>query len=187
MATRILHCDVMALAIEMFFDEGAAATVRAIWRDLAAAGLPSLSIYGHGQHRPHVSLAVFERVSPDAMGALRSMLAPATAGARLALPLNSLGTFPGEEGVLFLGVAVTAGLLDLHARTHAALAGQTAGLWPHYRPGYWVPHCTLAQGLDAEGTAAAFRLLHGFSPIAATVTSAGITDTTTGAVTPLTG
>ena len=176
----------MALAIEMFFDEDADAAVRAIWRDLAAAGLPNLAVYGHGQHRPHVSLAVCGSLSPDAVVPLQSMLSQAITEAGLVLPLTSLGTFPGGEGVLFLGVSVTAGLLDLHARAHAALAGQTAGRWPYYLPGYWVPHCTLAQGLDAESTAAAFRLLHGFGPIEATVTSAGITDTTTGAVTPLT-
>ena len=176
----------MALAVELFFDAGADAAVRAMWRDLAAAGLPSLAVYGHGQHRPHVSLAVFESLSPEGLDALRPVLAQAITGARLVLTLNSLGTFPGDEGVLFLGVAVSTGLLALHARAHAALAGQQAGLWPHYLPGYWLPHCTLAQGLDAEGTATAFRLLHGFRPIEPTVTSAGLTDAATGAVTPLT-
>jgi 2'-5' RNA ligase len=178
----------MALAVEMFFDEDADAAVRAIWRDLAAAGLPSLAVFGHGQHRPHVSLAVFESLNLDGLDPLRSVLAQAIAQARPVLPLTSLGTFPGGEGVLFLGVTVSTALLDLHARTHAALAGQAAGPWPHYLPGsVWVPHCTLAQSLDAEGAAAAFRRMHGFHPIAATVTSAGLTDTATGAVTPLTG
>jgi hypothetical protein len=36
-----------------------------------------------------------------------------------------------------------------------------------------VPHCGLAQGLDSDGVAEAFRLLHGYRPITATVTSAG--------------
>lgn len=177
----------MALAVEMFFDKAADAAVREIRRDLAAAGLPSLAVFGHGQHRPHVSLAVAESLTPAASDPLRSVLGRAITGARLLLTLNSLGTFPGGEGVLFLGVAVAAELLDLHARVHAAIAGQAAGLWPHYLPGgHWVPHCTLAQGLDAEGTATAFRL-RVFQPIEATVTSAGITDTASGAVTLLTG
>jgi len=49
-----------------------------------------------------------------------------------------------------------------------------------------VPHCTLGQGLGRDEIAEAFRLLHGYQPIAAQVISAGITDTMTGAVTPLT-
>jgi hypothetical protein len=49
-----------------------------------------------------------------------------------------------------------------------------------------VPHCTLAQDLDSTGLSHAFRRLHGHQPITATVTSVGITDTTTGHVMPLT-
>jgi hypothetical protein len=49
-----------------------------------------------------------------------------------------------------------------------------------------VPHCTLAQQLSSDEIASAFRLLHGYQPVTAHVTSAGITDTLTGALTPLT-
>jgi hypothetical protein len=49
-----------------------------------------------------------------------------------------------------------------------------------------VPHCTLAQGLGKDEIAGAFRLLHGYQPISAQLTSAGVTGTATGAVTPLT-
>lgn len=113
----------MALAIEMFFDEDADGAVRAIWRDLAAAGLPSLAVFGHARHRPHVSLAVFDSLGPADQDALRLVLSQAIARATPVLPLTSVGTLPGAEWVLFLGVTMTAGLLDLHARAHARLAG----------------------------------------------------------------
>jgi len=91
------------------------------------------------------------------------------------------------EGALFLGVTVTADLLAFHAGMHAALAGQPVEHWPYYLPGNWVPHCTLAEGLDKMQAARASGLLLGYEPITATVTSAGIKDTRTGEITLLTG
>lgn len=104
--------------------------------------------------------------------------------------------------MLFLGVTVTAELLTLHAQEYQAannqavtdqtavkqtVTGQAVGWWPLYRPGHWVPHCTLATGLDREQRAAAFRALHGYQPVKAVVTAVGLTDNATGAVTLLAG
>jgi hypothetical protein len=85
-----------------------------------------------------------------------------------------------------MGVPVTAGLLAFHADVHAAMADQPVEHWPQYQPGNWVPHCTLAEGLDQASAAKAFGLLYGYQPIAATVTSTGIKDTATGTITMLT-
>ncbi len=172
----------MAHAIEMFFDEHADAAVRAVWQRLAAAGLPSLATQTHCRHRPHVSLTVTESLDQADLAPVRMTLA----GHRPALHLTVLGTFPGSEGVLFLGAVVTEDLLALHARVHQALTGQPVTHWPVYLPGRWVPHCTLAQQLGSDEIATAFRLLRGYQPVTARVTSAGITDTATGALTPLT-
>jgi hypothetical protein len=172
----------MAHAIEMFFDGQADAEVRRIWQALAGAGLPSLAIRTHRRHRPHVSLTVCD--SPD--GADLTRLRAVLAGRHPVLRLYVLGTFPGSGGVLFLGVPVTTSLVALHAQVHEALAGQPVTHWPYYLPGNWVPHCGLAQDLDSDGVAQAFGLLAGYLPVTATVASVGITDTTSGTVTPLT-
>jgi hypothetical protein len=102
------------------------------------------------------------------------------------LHLYVLGTIPGSVGALFLGVRATADLLAFHADVHAALAGQAVEHWPYYLPGNWVPHCTLAEGLDKAQAPQAFGLLYGFEPIKATVSAAGIKDTVTGSITVLT-
>lgn len=176
------HSQQVAHAIEMFFDEHADAAVRALWQQLATAGLPSLATRTHRRHRPHVSLTVTESLEQADLVPVRSALA----GHLPAVLLDALGTFPGSEGALFLGTVVTGDLLTLHTRVHQALSGQPVTHWPYYLPGRWVPHCTLAQGLGRDEIAAAFRLLLGYQPIAAQVTSVGITDTVTGAVIPLT-
>jgi 2'-5' RNA ligase len=97
-----------------------------------------------------------------------------------------LGTFPGGEGALFLGVQVTAGLLAFHAQVHAALGGEPVKHWPYYQPGNWVPHCTLAEGLGPTEAGKAFGPLAGYEPIAATVLASGIKDTATGSISLLT-
>jgi 2'-5' RNA ligase len=168
----------MADALEMYFDRQADAAVRGLWKLLADAGLPSLATRTHRRHRPHVSLTVAESLARVDVAPLRAALT----AHRPALRLYVLGTFPGSEGALFLGVVVTAELLAFHAEVHAALAGQRVAHWPYYQPGNWVPHCTLAEGLDRAEAAAAFGLLHGYEPIAATVTAIGIKDTATGSV-----
>jgi 2'-5' RNA ligase len=171
----------VADALEMYFDDQADAGVRRLWQTLADAGLPSLATLTHRQHRPHVSLTVTESLAGADLTRLRSVLT----AHEPTLPLHVLGTFPGTEGVLFLGVQVTAGLLAFHADVHAALAGRSIRHWPYYLPGNWVPHCTLAEHLDPAEKAKAFGLLQGYEPIAARVESVGIKDTATGAITLL--
>jgi 2'-5' RNA ligase len=173
----------MADALEMYFDDQADAAVRRLWQLLADAGMPSLATRTHRRHRPHVSLAVAESLTAADLAPLRSVLI----AHRPTLRLYVLGKFPGSEGVLFLGVLVTTELLAFHAEVHAALAGQRLQQWPYYQPGNWVPHCTLAEGMNQAEGATAFGLLHGYEPIAATVTATGIKDTASGSITLLTG
>jgi hypothetical protein len=172
----------VAHALEMYFDSRADAAVRRMWQVLSEAGLPSLATMTHRQHRPHVSLTVAQSLAGADLAALRSVLM----SRQPTLHLYVLGTFPGGGGVLFLGVPVTADLLAFHDDVHRALADQPVEHWPYYLPGNWVPHCALAEGLDEAGAATAFGLLYGYEPITATVTSVGIKDTATGAITPLT-
>jgi 2'-5' RNA ligase superfamily len=172
----------MAHALEMYFDDQADAAVRRLWQLLADAGLPSLATRTHRRHRPHVSLTVAESLAGSDLAPLRSVLM----AHQPTLHLYVLGTFPGSGGALFLGVPATAELLAFHAGVHAALAAQPAAHWPYYLPGRWVPHCTLAEGLDQAQAGRAFGLLYGCEPITATVSAAGIKDTVTGSITLLT-
>jgi hypothetical protein len=172
----------MAHAIEMYVDDRADAAVRRLWQQLADAGLPSMATRTHRRHRPHVSLVVAESLAGADLAPLRSVLVPR----RPALSLYTLSTFPASSGVLFLGVQVTAGLLAFHADVHAALGGQPIRHWEYYQPGNWIPHCALAEGLDTAEAGKAFGLLADYEPVTAEVTSVGIKDTATGAITLLT-
>jgi len=140
-------------AIELYFDPVTEQAMRAVWHTLAAAGLTA-TLPASGA-RPHVSLAVCPTLAPEAY---RDELAGFARGAApLDLTLASVGTFPGAEGVVFLAPVVTRPLLRLHAALHRRLASRAAS-WPYYRPGHWVPHCTVAADLPPERVPSAVDL-----------------------------
>jgi len=169
----------MAHALEAFFDDEADAAVRELWRRLDEAGVPSLATHSHRRHRPHVSLAVAGTIPPKTRDALRAELG------LLAMPrlwLYTLGTFPTEQNVLFLGAVVDTELLAVHSAAHDVLAGRVKQPWAYFLPGAWVPHCTLAHDVTGEQLAAGFAALHPVTPIRAAITGLGITDTRTGEI-----
>jgi 2'-5' RNA ligase len=66
------------------------------------------------------------------------------------ITLSHSGWFP--SGVLFLGATPTRELLEFHACIHCACAPSPHAKWIDlYKPGAWVPHCTLA--MDVPTTA----------------------------------
>ena len=78
-----------------------------------------------------------------------------------------IGAFPAPARVLWAAPRVDRALLDLQAALHEALA------WPghpHYAPGSWVPHYTLAEDLTLEAFArAADRVARHWQPLTATL------------------
>jgi len=88
----------------------------------------------------HLSLGIYEELPVELLvprvKAFAQTLAP------IDIRIAHLGIFPG--GVLFLGVVVTPGLLELHRRFHAVFAPFSRFCWQHYHPGDWVPHITIA-------------------------------------------
>ncbi|MBS0644678.1 MAG: 2'-5' RNA ligase family protein [Proteobacteria bacterium] len=121
-------------------DPIAAAGIERLWQALAErlGADDSLQL---GYH-PHVTLAVLPDTAP---------VAPIDAAvARLAtiwtvqpVTLAGLGVFPGTPPVLWAAPVPTSGLLAWHSELHAALT--SLPVHPHYRPGAWMPHVTLAK------------------------------------------
>ena len=97
-----------------------------------------LSLLGR-RHRPHVSLAVADRLDPETV-------APALSGMTAAPPLRLRFDFAGQfvGRVLWLGPAPQRELLDHQARVHQRPTDAGVAVWDKYTPGAWVPHCTLS-------------------------------------------
>jgi len=85
--------------------------------------------------------------------------------------LTSLGFFLTGVAPAYLAVTPTGRLLSLHEEVHEALGG--AGSWDYYRPGEWVPHCTLAMGVTSP-TAVAEVVGEAALPIRAQVSKADV-------------
>jgi 2'-5' RNA ligase len=165
----------MAKGIVLLLDAESTRAIRQCWRRLEAAGIPSLESLTHRRHEPHVSLVVADEIATGGwMDVLRAGFFPAEP---MRIELGPAEVFPG--GWLYLSVS---GLpAPSHARLIAALGGDANGVWEHYLPQNWVPHCTLAGDLSELQSASAVEVVGSAPPPkAATVMSAALVDSETG-------
>ena len=168
-------------AVELSLDPEADAAVRRLWERLDDAGVPSLGGGGAGPYRPHVSLAVFEEGDPARLWA--ELSDPVGSGVGLPLEFAGPGSFPTADGVVFLQVVPTGHLLAFHAQVIAAYSATPSRLRPYYDVGRFVPHCTLATGLDEGARAVAAEVLADATlPTVARVTSGALVEVPSGRV-----
>ncbi|HEY8472690.1 MAG TPA: 2'-5' RNA ligase family protein [Natronosporangium sp.] len=170
----------MAAALELYLDGAASRRVRALWDALEAAGVPTLRELTHRRHKPHISLAVAQRLDPAKVEAALTgvpMCPP------LPVRLDYAGQFVGR--VLWLGPTPTAELLAYHATVHHRLAAAGVEVDPLYHPGVWVPHCTVSMRVPRPLIAEAVRLCLEVLPIPATLTGAAVADHNRGEYHPL--
>lgn len=141
----------MVHSIELVFDPDTEAAIRHIWTGLADAGLPSQA----PASRPHVTLAVAERISMD----VDALLVPVSQ--RLPLPC-SVGApllFGRAKAVLARLVVPTVELLALHAEVHRVSAAQLSpGPMANSSPGQWTAHVTMARRIGGGQLGRALRI-----------------------------
>lgn len=171
----------MVAALELYLDVEATRRVRTLWRALEAEGIPTLASLLQEKHRPHVSLAAARTLAPDAVAEALNGL---PVGRGLMLDLDFVGQFVGR--VLWLGVTPTVALLDHHREVHDRLDAAGIDVWDLYRPGRWVPHCTVSMRVPNPQMAQAIRRCLEMLPLRATVTGAAVTDHANGIDEPLT-
>jgi len=140
--------------LELVPDPGLEARVIAVWKLLAAAGLPSRSRHPHPTNRPHLTLAVADRLDEP----VRAALARELAELPVPLRLDGLVVLGGRRRTVAWLVVPAAPLLGLHRRVHAVL-GDAASSSPLLRPDRWVPHVTLAARTTPEEAGAVVAVL----------------------------
>jgi 2'-5' RNA ligase len=115
-----------------------------------------LTIPGNGRYRPHITLAMFdilEVIEP----AIRIVENFSRAVSPVEIKLEFIGWFPTAQGAVFLGPVVTRRLLDVHDSLHRLLDGEGMISNVYYRPGIWVPHCTIVAGLPPSAVSMALE------------------------------
>jgi 2'-5' RNA ligase len=169
----------MAHAVVVFFDAETDNMIRALWRRLDDAGIPNPGRRAGRAVPPHMTFALAGAIPVKTRDVLREELV------RLAVPtiwLSTLGTFPTTENLLVLGAVVDSELLAVHSGIHDVLAKRVRAPSAYYLPGSWVPHCTMATGIDDEQVIAGFTALHPVPRISASVSEIAVVDTRTGDV-----
>ena len=109
---------------------------------------------------PHLTLARYTDLSADI---LRNALARCAHEKPAALTFDRIGLFDIDPLVLWLSPRSDRRLIDLHARIHRMV--DPALCDPHYRPGFWTPHLTVAMAIPADRREEALALAAGrFEP-----------------------
>ena len=146
----------MVQTVELLLDEALEVQVRAQWRALADAGLPSQALHSSPSNRPHVTVIAQAAIPAEREPALTDVLA----GLPMPVRLGSLTCFGRDRYVLVRPLVATVDLLDLQRHVFAVV-GDANGVRELMRPGRWVPHVTLAHRLSAEQVGRALAVLHG--------------------------
>ncbi len=138
-------------SIELVFDAETETTIRRIWADLAAAGVPSQAPAA----RPHVTLAVAARIDPQ----VDALLAALTPRFPLECTVGAPVLFGRSHAVLARQVVPTVDLLTLQSEVHRlCLPHLASGPLPHTEPGQWSAHVTLARHVGPRQLGRALRI-----------------------------
>lgn len=129
----------MAIAINLRADDVSSSEVEQLCDQVAAfEDEPSMRMLGY---RPHFTLAIYDSPAIDETAARQAMLRAATSEGQLRVAFRRMRWFVGPPLVLWLEPVDDVALRRWHASVSAAI--DPAYCRPHYRPGQWIPHCTL--------------------------------------------
>ncbi len=142
----------MPLAITLRADRDDALPLRELHD--AAIGFSSEPIPRRLEHAPHITLAIYEGLPARDVEAAASRLFKR--GKALALRFKAVRWFDGADLTLYAAPEPSLELDELHALLHRLIAPENCH--PHYRPGSFVPHCTLSASIpfDRQPDAIAF-------------------------------
>ena len=166
----------MALAVCLLLDTHGEAAVRRLWRRLEEEGVPTLLTHTHGLHVPHLSYAVLRSWDVDKVADALSRL---PASGPVSLRLDALGIFRRSRTSLV--PSPTPDLARRHERVVEAVEATGAELHRHYRPGVWMPHCTLAPRTTLDRLPTIGSVVFDMLPLVTTADRAALIETGSGA------
>ncbi len=142
-------------AVELYFDDDAEQAVKSLRAALYEAGVPPSPRLLDS--RPHVSLVGAAASSPEPL--IEAVEDFASRSPPLPVTIEAVAGFAGSGHILYLAPTPTRALLEHHAAFFATLEGREVAPSDHYRPGRWIPHCTLEMGIPPEALGRAFAVI----------------------------
>jgi 2'-5' RNA ligase len=170
----------VALAVCLLFDRRSERAVRALWDRLEEQGVASLRSHTHGRHLPHVSYAVFRRWD---QAAVTDALARIEGGEPVEVSFDGIGVF--RRGRAWLVAGVSADFVARQQRVVEAVTATGAELHKHYRPGIWLPHCSLAPRATLAQLPVVVAAVMDVLPLRGRLDRAALINSATGQVWPL--
>jgi len=141
----------VAFALSLSSSNASAAAITSLWEQMSAfEDQPSMRALNYP---PHITFAVYDTPGVTEELATAVMRQVATAGTAIEIEFNRIGHFPGPPPTLWADPEPKQALLEMHRRIHASI--DPALCREHYRPGNWIPHCTLAMRTPPEHSAEA--------------------------------
>jgi 2'-5' RNA ligase len=170
----------VALAVCLLFDRRSERAVRALWDRLEECGVGSLGSHTHGRHLPHVSYAVLRRWDETAV---MDALAGIDGGDPVELSFDGIGLF--RRGRTWLVAGVSADFVARQQRVVEAVTATGAELHKHYRPGVWLPHCSLAPRATLAQLPSVVAAVMDVLPLRGRLDRAALINSATGQASPL--
>ncbi len=135
----------MGFALSLRSDNASALAVAALWDRVGAfEETPSMRAL---DYPPHLTLAIYDSDDVSEQAACAAV-AEAVVG-QVALRISfDIRTFQGPPLVLWLAPETKEPLLRLHRAIHSKIDPTLCR--SYYRPGHWIPHCTLGTRIRDE-------------------------------------
>lgn len=130
----------MAFAVSLKSVNASAETIVSLW-DRASAFEDSPSMRGLS-YPPHITFAIYDAADASEQVAIATIKSMAERRSDIEIAFDRIRTFDGPPLILWADPAPRQTLHELHHLMHSAIDPKFCR--PHYRPGRWVPHCTLA-------------------------------------------
>ena len=133
----------MAFAVNLRSDDASADSIRLLWETCGALeASPSMVAM---QYPPHITLAIYDEISTGNLFA--GLSATVKHLSTMTIRFESLGYFEAPYGiVLWAAPSVPQQVINAHESLHMELGVEPCR--ENYRPGIWVPHCSLATDID---------------------------------------
>ena len=104
----------MIYGVECSFNREADEYVRNLWKDFKDQGISDFMV--ESESTPHIAFAVFSEIQTNELGELLKKFT--VEQPTIDLNLSYIGTFPTDEGVVFLAPKVSAELWEAHKKLH---------------------------------------------------------------------
>lgn len=167
----------MGYSVELHFDANSELIIKEYWKILYDNnGGEFMHLNGC---KPHISLAVYYSEMENLDKLKEIVLINFKTISKFKLQFSSIGVFPGEERVTFLNPKPSSKLLNIQGKLYYEIRKNKIKkyYWGHYKPGVWVPHCTMIVNETIEKNLIGMEILsRKFEPFEATVSSVALVE-----------